>query len=80
MNDLHMGRPSPLFIVPGFSDELTCPRYARIETLSGFANGIFLVLISIFIIFEAIERLWVFFPTTLHLIAYEHRTGWIRRR
>ncbi|THH15614.1 hypothetical protein EW146_g4892 [Bondarzewia mesenterica] len=31
--------------------------YARIETLSGFANGIFLVLISIFIIFEAIERL-----------------------
>jgi zinc transporter 5/7 len=32
-------------------------RYGRIETLSGFANGIFLILISIFIIFEAIERL-----------------------
>ena len=32
-------------------------RYGRIETLSGFANGIFLVLISIFIIFEAIQRL-----------------------
>jgi zinc transporter 5/7 len=32
-------------------------RYGRIETLSGFANGIFLILISIFIIFEAIQRL-----------------------
>ncbi|KAJ7132071.1 cation efflux family-domain-containing protein [Mycena epipterygia] len=31
--------------------------YGRIETLSGFANGIFLILISIFIVFEAIERL-----------------------
>ncbi|TRM65177.1 hypothetical protein BD626DRAFT_487931 [Schizophyllum amplum] len=31
--------------------------YARIETLSGFANGIFLILISIFIIFEAIQRI-----------------------
>ncbi|CAB5180093.1 unnamed protein product [Rhizophagus irregularis] len=31
--------------------------YGRIETLSGFANGIFLVLISIFIMFEAIGRL-----------------------
>ncbi|GET00019.1 zinc transporter 5 [Rhizophagus clarus] len=31
--------------------------YRRIETLSGFANGIFLVLISIFIMFEAIGRL-----------------------
>ncbi|KAG8731132.1 putative zinc transporter msc2 [Ceratobasidium sp. 423] len=31
--------------------------YGRIETLSGFANGIFLILISIFIIFEAIQRL-----------------------
>ena len=36
------------------SDHLS---YARIETLSGFANGIFLILISIFIIFEAIQRL-----------------------
>jgi len=33
--------------------------YGRIETLSGFANGIFLILISIFIVFEAIQRLWV---------------------
>ncbi|KAH9840123.1 cation efflux protein [Rhodofomes roseus] len=31
--------------------------YGRIETLSGFANGIFLILISVFIIFEAIQRL-----------------------
>lgn len=32
-------------------------RYGRIETLSGFANGIFLILISIFIVFEAIQRM-----------------------
>ncbi|KAF8449122.1 cation efflux family-domain-containing protein [Boletus edulis BED1] len=31
--------------------------YGRIETLSGFANGIFLILVSIFIVFEAIQRL-----------------------
>ncbi|KAH9946505.1 cation efflux protein [Amylocystis lapponica] len=31
--------------------------YGRIETLSGFANGIFLILISLFIVFEAIQRL-----------------------
>ncbi|GAA5914613.1 hypothetical protein JCM6882_001217 [Rhodosporidiobolus microsporus] len=31
--------------------------YSRVETLSGFANGLFLCLISIFIVFEAIERL-----------------------
>jgi len=36
-------------------------RYGRIETLSGFANGIFLILISIFIVFEAIQRLCVLF-------------------
>ncbi|KLT41244.1 cation efflux protein [Cutaneotrichosporon oleaginosum] len=30
--------------------------YSRIETLSGFANGCFLILISVFIIFEAIQR------------------------
>lgn len=35
--------------------------YGRIETLSGFANGIFLILISIFIIFEAIQRMYVNF-------------------
>ena len=33
--------------------------YGSIETLSGFANGIFLILISIFIMFEAIQRMWV---------------------
>jgi solute carrier family 30 (zinc transporter), member 5/7 len=31
--------------------------YSRIETLSGFANGVFLILISVFIIVEAIQRL-----------------------
>ncbi|KAI9461457.1 cation efflux protein [Boletus coccyginus] len=31
--------------------------YGRLETLSGFANGIFLILISIFIVFEAVQRL-----------------------
>lgn len=31
--------------------------YVRVETLSGFANGVFLILISIFIVFEAIQRL-----------------------
>ncbi|KAK4048858.1 putative zinc transporter msc2 [Microbotryomycetes sp. JL221] len=31
--------------------------YSRVETLSGYANGIFLCLISIFIVFEAIQRL-----------------------
>ncbi|WVR03743.1 hypothetical protein IAU60_000738 [Kwoniella sp. DSM 27419] len=30
--------------------------YSRVETLSGFANGLFLILISIFIIFEAVQR------------------------
>ena len=36
-------------------------RYGRIETLSGFAHGIFLILISIFIMFEAIQRMYVHF-------------------
>lgn len=31
--------------------------YGRVETLSGFANGVFLILISIFIVFEAVQRL-----------------------
>ncbi|KAJ1922553.1 hypothetical protein IWQ60_006452 [Tieghemiomyces parasiticus] len=31
--------------------------YGRIEVLSGFVNGVFLLLISVFIVFEAIERL-----------------------
>ncbi|WFC93834.1 Putative zinc transporter msc2 [Malassezia brasiliensis] len=31
--------------------------YKRVETLSGFANGIFLVLISVFILFEAVQRI-----------------------
>lgn len=33
--------------------------YGRVETLSGFANGVFLILISIFIVFEAIQRMYV---------------------
>ncbi len=35
--------------------------YGRVETLSGFANGIFLILISVFIVFEAVQRLLVSF-------------------
>ncbi|KIJ61997.1 hypothetical protein HYDPIDRAFT_115148 [Hydnomerulius pinastri MD-312] len=31
--------------------------FGRIETLSGFANGIFLILISVFIVFEAVQRI-----------------------
>ncbi|KAH8093723.1 cation efflux family-domain-containing protein [Cristinia sonorae] len=31
--------------------------YSRIETLSGFSNGIFLILISVFIVFEAVQRI-----------------------
>lgn len=31
--------------------------YRRVETLAGFANGIFLVLISVFILFEAVQRI-----------------------
>ena len=46
--------PSPVVIL---RSGLLYFRYGRIETLSGFANGIFLILISIFIIFEAIQRL-----------------------
>jgi zinc transporter 5/7 len=38
--------------------------YSRIETLSGFANGIFLILISIFIVFEGIDR--VIHPPEMH--------------
>lgn len=40
--------------------------YGRIETLSGFANGIFLILISVFIVFEAIQRMFVI-PSPLEL-------------
>ncbi|KAJ2147091.1 hypothetical protein IW136_000294 [Coemansia sp. RSA 678] len=39
------------------SDEAFTFGYGRIEILSGFANGIFLMLISVSIFFEAIERL-----------------------
>ncbi|KAL1411815.1 putative zinc transporter msc2 [Vanrija albida] len=31
--------------------------YSRVETLSGFANGCFLLLISVFIMFEGVQRL-----------------------
>ncbi|GAA5959011.1 hypothetical protein JCM3765_000800 [Sporobolomyces pararoseus] len=39
------------------SNEVFTYGYSRVETLSGFANGLFLCLISIFIVFEAIQRL-----------------------
>jgi len=43
--------------------------YGRIETLSGFANGIFLILISVFIMFEAVQRMWVAsFPRADHIL------------
>jgi zinc transporter 5/7 len=32
--------------------------YGKIDTLAGFANGVFLMLISVEIIYEAIERLF----------------------
>ncbi|SJX66421.1 related to zinc transporter [Sporisorium reilianum f. sp. reilianum] len=38
--------------------------YGRVETLSGFANGIFLVLISVFIVFEAVQR--IIEPPVMH--------------
>ncbi|KAJ9475806.1 putative zinc transporter MSC2 [Pseudozyma hubeiensis] len=38
--------------------------YGRVETLSGFANGIFLILISIFIVFEAVQR--IIEPPVMH--------------
>ena len=38
--------------------------YGRVETLSGFANGIFLILISVFIVFEAVQRLLVSFSSS----------------
>ena len=38
--------------------------YSRIETLSGFTNGLFLILISIFIVFEGIDR--IIHPPEMH--------------
>lgn len=38
--------------------------YHRVETLSGFANGVFLVLISVFIVFEAVQR--IIEPPVMH--------------
>ncbi|CAN9241634.1 unnamed protein product [Alternaria alternata] len=32
--------------------------YGKVDTLSGFANGVFLLLVSVEIIFDAFERLW----------------------
>lgn len=49
-------RPAPAPFTAPSADTLT-HRYSRVETLSGFANGLFLCLISIFIVFEAIQRL-----------------------
>lgn len=39
------------------SDPVFTYGYNRVETLSGFSNGIFLILISVFIVFEAIQRI-----------------------
>ena len=33
-------------------------RYGRVEYLSGFVNGLFLTVISIFVFLEALERLF----------------------
>ncbi|KXN84451.1 Zinc transporter 5 [Leucoagaricus sp. SymC.cos] len=47
--------------------------YGYIEMLSSFVNGIFLILISIFIVFEAIQQmyeLYVFSLTESDLLAY----------
>ena len=61
-----MGK-SPYPGVRMISDDL--PSYGRIETLSGFANGIFLVLISMFIVFEAIQRLSVKFHLRILVVS-----------
>ena len=58
MSDLHMGT-SKVFSKLNARLLTVYISYGRIETLSGFANGIFLILISIFIIFEAIQRMYV---------------------
>lgn len=51
------GYVHPSRLANGFADRLNLSRYGRIETISGFANGIFLILISIFIVFEAVQRM-----------------------
>lgn len=38
-------------------DDVYTYGYNRVETLSGFSNGIFLILISVFIVFEAVQRI-----------------------
>lgn len=45
-------------------DKIFTYGYSRIETLSGFANGIFLLLISAFIVFEGIDR--IIHPPEMH--------------
>jgi zinc transporter 5/7 len=45
-------------------------RDGQVETLSGFANGTFLVLISVFIVFEAVQRLLVSFLILISSGAY----------
>jgi len=53
--------------------------YGRVETLSGFANGIFLILISVFIVFEAVQRLLVSFSFSFPALL-TIRTGWTPQR
>ncbi|KAK0548843.1 putative zinc transporter msc2 [Tilletia horrida] len=46
------------------NDKVFTYGYGRVETLSGFANGVFLILISVFIVFEAIQR--IIEPPVMH--------------
>jgi len=46
------------------NDKVFTYGYGRVETLSGFANGVFLILISIFIVFEAVQR--IIEPPVMH--------------
>ena len=80
MSDLHMGTCQKFFFTTEWTFTDFIFSYGRIETLSGFANGIFLILISIFIIFEAIQRMYVnlfsaSFPYNSHLffVAWNHQ-------
>ncbi|KAI0080191.1 cation efflux protein [Panus rudis PR-1116 ss-1] len=57
------------------ADEKFTYGYDRIETLSGFSNGVFLILISIFIVFEAIQRLMSPPDMSTHQLLLGHSHG-----
>lgn len=68
-------------LVPNPRYELFVISYGRIETLSGFANGIFLILISIFIVFEAIQRMCVTILDPFYLVTeFNIHSEWILQR